>query len=70
VEDPEGHGPSEEARVSAEGSRKKGEKRKTKRPIGSQELEGNLILGMEASIDETLEMAESTLVGRVRGKKF
>lgn len=48
----------------------KGAKRKSQRPIGSQELEGNLVLGMEVSIEEALAVAECTLVGRARGKKF
>jgi len=70
LEEPDWHGPSEDARVSAEGLGNKGEKRKTQRPLRAQESEVNLVLGMEVSIDETLEMAECTLVGRARGKKF
>lgn len=44
--------------------------RKKQRLIKSQGLEGNLVLGMDVKIEEVLEVAESTLVGRVRGKIF
>lgn len=40
------------------------------RPIGSQDLEGNLVQGMEVSIEETLVVAKCTIVGRARGKKL
>jgi len=50
--------------------RVKGAKTKPQRPIGSQEIEGNLVLGMEVSIEETLAVADCTLVGRARGKKY
>ena len=48
----------------------KGAKRKSQRPIGSQAIEGNLVLGMEVSIEESLAVTECTLVGRARGKKY
>lgn len=57
-------------RVSAGDVRRTGEKRKTQRPIGAVEIERNIVLGMEVAIEETLEVADCTLVGRARGKKF
>lgn len=47
-----------------------GGKRKTPKQIGTFELRKNLVLGMEVSIEETLEVADCTIVGRARGKKF
>lgn len=47
-----------------------GGKRKTPKHIWTFELRKNLVLGMEASIEETLEVADCTIVGRARGKKF
>lgn len=49
---------------------KKGEKRKSQFRIGTQVIGENLVLGMEVSIDESLAVAECTIVGRARGRKF
>jgi len=47
-----------------------GGKRKTPKQIGTFELRKNMVLGMEVSIEETLEVADCTIVGRARGKKI
>lgn len=69
-EEQDRNGLSKERREEDARNKKKGEKRKKQRPICSQDLEGNLVLGMDVTIEEALEVAECTLVGRARGKKF
>lgn len=69
-EDPASNVINKESMEVDAGNKKKGEKRKNERPIGSQKIEGNLVLGMDVMIEESLEVAECTLVDRARGKKF
>jgi len=59
-----------DTRLQAEGAGYKGAKRKPQRPIGALEVVDNLVLGMEVSMVEALTVAECTLVGRARGKKY
>lgn len=69
-EDLAGFGGHGAPRVSVGELRRTGEKRKPQRLIGYQEIEGNIILGMEVSIEESIEVVDCALVGRARGKKF
>lgn len=48
---------------------KSGEKRKKSKPIKKKDIEDNLVLGMDVQVEEAIEVAECTLVGRARGKK-
>lgn len=48
---------------------KLGEKRKKLKPIKKKDIEANLVLGMDVQVDEALEVAKCTLVGRAKGKK-
>lgn len=51
------------------GDRQAGEKRKKQKLI-KEKTEANLALGVDVQIEEAMEVAESTLVGRARGKNF
>lgn len=47
-----------------------GEKRKKQKPIKKKKFEANLVLGMDVQIEDALEVAECTLVGRARRKSY
>lgn len=59
-----------QVREEVSGKRKTGEKRKKQKFIKKKEFEANLVLGMDVQIEEAIEVAECTLVGRARGKKY
>lgn len=40
------------------------------KPLKKKNFEGNLVLGMDVQVEDGLEVAECTLVGRARGKGF
>ena len=47
---------------------KVGEKRKKAKPLKKIRIERKLLLGMDVQVEEVLDVAESTLVGRARGR--
>lgn len=51
------------------GDKQTGEKRKKQKVI-KQNSEANLVLGVDVQIEEAMEVAEHTVVGRARGKNF